>query len=109
MSATLPVTYLARHGEPAWSLTGQHTGLADIPLTEALVRGVVQRDYPFADKEEAHRFFTQLTGLFKSLNYTARSAPGHAAYLEHAPRVFAAVVVPPERCGQPERSRMNCE
>jgi V/A-type H+-transporting ATPase subunit A len=48
----------------------------------ALVRGVVQRDYPFADKEEAHRFFTQLTGLFKNLNYTARNAPEYATYLK---------------------------
>jgi probable phosphoglycerate mutase len=34
MSDILPAIYLARHGETAWSLTGQHTGLTDLPLTE---------------------------------------------------------------------------
>jgi broad specificity phosphatase PhoE len=33
MPSTLPIVYLARHGETAWSISGQHTGLSDIPLT----------------------------------------------------------------------------
>jgi broad specificity phosphatase PhoE len=34
MSNTLPMVYLARHGETAWSVSGQHTGMTDLPLTE---------------------------------------------------------------------------
>ena len=34
MSEALPLVYLVRHGETAWSLTGQHTGRKDLPLTE---------------------------------------------------------------------------
>jgi probable phosphoglycerate mutase len=33
VSATLPDVYLVRHGETEWSLSGQHTGLTDLPLT----------------------------------------------------------------------------
>lgn len=34
MSKAVPMIHLARHGETAWSLTGQHTGCTDLPLTE---------------------------------------------------------------------------
>ena len=34
MSETLPCVYLARHGDTAWTVTGQHTSRTDLPLTE---------------------------------------------------------------------------
>ena len=34
MNQLLPIVYLARHGETAWTLSGQYTGLTDLPLTE---------------------------------------------------------------------------
>ena len=34
MSGALPNLYLVRHGETAWTISGQHTGRTDIPLTE---------------------------------------------------------------------------
>lgn len=49
MNETLPVVYLARHGETAWSLSGQHTGLTDLPLTD---RG----------ERNAHKLGEQLRG-----------------------------------------------
>ena len=42
MSAALPIVSLARHGETAWSLSGQHTGLTDLPLTERGERNALQ-------------------------------------------------------------------
>src|SRR5215510_4376508 len=34
MQMPLPEIHLIRHGETAWTNSGRHTGLSDIPLTE---------------------------------------------------------------------------
>jgi probable phosphoglycerate mutase len=34
MNRALQIAFLARHGETAWTITGQHTGRTDLPLTE---------------------------------------------------------------------------
>jgi broad specificity phosphatase PhoE len=58
MSDSLPIVYLARHGETAWSLTGQHTGLTDLVLTE---RG----------ERNARRLGKRLNGLAFAKVYTS--------------------------------------
>src|SRR5262245_66593588 len=35
MSAAPPIAYPARHGETAWTISHQHTGPTDLPLTAA--------------------------------------------------------------------------
>ena len=47
---SLPEVYLARHGETAWTITGQHTGRTDIPL---IARG----------EREARRLAPRLKGV----------------------------------------------
>jgi probable phosphoglycerate mutase len=58
MSDALPAVYLARHGETAWSISGQHTGLTDLPLTE---RG----------ETNARRLGQRLSGLSFSKVFTS--------------------------------------
>ena len=53
MSNVLPVVYLARHGETAWTISRQHTGVTDLPLTalgeaEAVRLGERLKGFTFA-------------------------------------------------------------
>jgi len=50
MTSILPTVMLIRHGETAWSLSGQHTGRTDIALTangEAMARELAPMLAPF--------------------------------------------------------------
>jgi broad specificity phosphatase PhoE len=42
MMEKLPVVYIARHGNTAWTQSGQHTGLTDLPLTPDGERNAVR-------------------------------------------------------------------
>jgi probable phosphoglycerate mutase len=42
MNDMLPVVYLARHGNTAWTHSGQHTGRTDLPLTPDGERNAVR-------------------------------------------------------------------
>jgi V/A-type H+-transporting ATPase subunit A len=48
--------------------------------TFGLVRSLIQRDYPFENKDEARQFFTKLTGLFKNLNYSELNSKEYNSY-----------------------------
>lgn len=64
--------YLIRHGETAWSLSGQHTGRTDIPLTsngEAVARGLrpwlatIRFDHVLTSPMRRARATCELAGL----------------------------------------------
>jgi len=69
-ASTLPRVFLIRHGETAWSLSGQHTGTTDIPLTEN-GRRVAERLTPVLRRE---RFALVLSSPRQRAVETARIA-----------------------------------
>lgn len=64
MSAPLQV-YFMRHGETAWSLSGQHTGITDLPLTPQ-------------GQEMARRLATTLKGIAFSAVLTSPRLRAHS-------------------------------
>jgi probable phosphoglycerate mutase len=67
---TLPNAYLARHSETAWALTGQHTGLTDIPLTP---RGE-QHAKLLGKRLAGHPFAAVFTSPLRRAHHTAELA-----------------------------------
>jgi probable phosphoglycerate mutase len=60
MKEPLSTIYLARHGETAWTVSGQHTGLSDIPLTERGERNARRLGERLRDHTFAHVFTSPL-------------------------------------------------
>jgi len=72
MKPELPTVTLVRHGETAWSLSGQHTGTTDLPLTERgerLARRLGERlagrhfDHVFTSPSQRARRTGELAGF----------------------------------------------
>jgi broad specificity phosphatase PhoE len=80
VSEPLPAVYVARHGETAWSLSGQHTGRTDLPLTE---RGERQAR-ALGERLRGLRFAKALTSPSQRARRTAELA-GFAGVAETDP------------------------
>jgi probable phosphoglycerate mutase len=78
MSEQLPQVYLARHGETAWTLSGQHTGLTDLPLTK---RG--ERDARrLGERLKGHSFAGVFTSSLQRARRTGELAGFAAAFVD---------------------------
>jgi broad specificity phosphatase PhoE len=66
----LPQIWLARHGETAWSLSGQHTGRTDLPLTS---RGEQNADL-LGKRLRAHQFAMIFTSPLQRARRTCEIA-----------------------------------
>jgi V/A-type H+-transporting ATPase subunit A len=57
------------------------------------IHAIATRDYAFDDKDAVRAYFTQLTGLFKNLNYAAPSSPDFKRLIGEIEALDAAVPV----------------
>jgi broad specificity phosphatase PhoE len=82
MSAPLPRVYLARHGETEWTLSGQHTGLTDIPLTPRGERNARR----LGERLKDHTFVAVFTSPLQRAKRTCELA-GYGAVARVAPEL----------------------
>jgi len=75
------MVYLARHGETTWSISGQHTGLTDLPLTE---RGE-ENARRLGERLQRRKFVSVLTSPLKRASRTCELAGfGQAAEVDRS-------------------------
>src|SRR5262245_6297606 len=75
------MVYLARHGETTWSISGQHTGLTDLPLTE---RGE-ENARRLGERLQRLKFVSVLTSPLKRASRTCELAGfGQAAEVDRS-------------------------
>ena len=74
---TLPAIHLVRHGETEWTISGQHTGRSDIPLTGNGERSAIRLSRIL----QGHSFVSVLTSPLQRARRTAELA-GFGARLE---------------------------
>jgi broad specificity phosphatase PhoE len=80
MNKTFPIVYLARHGETEWTMTGQHTGLTDLPLTD---RGECNARL-LGDRLKEMKFVRVLTSPLRRATRTCELAGfGSVAEIDH--------------------------
>ncbi|KAJ3021911.1 phosphoglycerate mutase 2 [Thoreauomyces humboldtii] len=74
--------YVVRHGATEWSVSGQHTGRSDIPLTPEGVRQAQCVATHFADKHDGAPFSSRFLRIYSSplvrAHETARISVGSA-------------------------------
>jgi len=65
----------------------------------ALLKQLIESEYTFENKNQAREYFTQLTGLYKNLNYSAAETPDYQKYLQEIENL--ANHYRPDRCPIP--------
>jgi V/A-type H+-transporting ATPase subunit A len=59
-----------------------------------LLKRLIDEDYRFKNKDEAHDFFTRITGLYKNLNYSAQESPEYQRYVNDIEALAAEYAAP---------------